>query len=88
MGKKTMIWIMAMIAITVLMSNIVSAPKGSGEYIIEGDKVYIDDENVRIVAMPHTIYGSDWVTFNLTSKKYEGGIGIMGRRGLVGPQSY
>jgi len=22
------------------------------------------------------------------NKKYEGGIGIMGRRGLVGPQSY
>lgn len=45
-----------------------------GDYIIEGDSVYIDDENVKINITPHT---SNSPVIELTSKKYEGNIDIV-----------
>lgn len=45
---------------------------GIGDWIIDGDRVYVDDENVYISAHPHTLKGSGWVTFNFTSKVYTG----------------
>lgn len=43
-------------------------------YIIDGNIVYFDDENVYLSANPHTIYESGFVYFNLTSKNYNGNI--------------
>jgi len=46
-------------------------------YQIIDDSVIIDDENVYLSVTPHTIDSSGWVTFNLTSKKYEGEIDVV-----------
>ena len=41
------------------------------DYIVDGDKVYIDDENIYLSAEPHTTSGG-WVVYNFTSKVYTG----------------
>lgn len=67
--------IMILVFLVFIFSISVSIPTTS--YIIEGDKVYIDNENATISAKPHTITGSKWVSFNLTSKKYSGNVNIL-----------
>ena len=47
-----------------------------GNWTIEGNSVYVNDINVYISATPHTISGSGYVYFNLTSKIYEGDIDV------------
>ncbi|MFC1904656.1 DUF2341 domain-containing protein [Chloroflexota bacterium] len=54
----------------------VMADSGIPEPTIEGDRVYIDDDNVYLAATPHTIASSGWVEFTLISKKYEGDIDV------------
>lgn len=46
-------------------------------YIIDGDKVYIDDDYVYLSAEPHTIIESGDVEFNLISKQYSGDIDVV-----------
>lgn len=46
-------------------------------YTIDGDKVYINDSKAYIEAYPHTVRGSDWVTFNFTSKVYSGDVDLV-----------
>lgn len=48
-----------------------------GEWFIDGNKVYVDDNLVYISAEPHTITGSSYVTFNFTSKVYTGDVDIV-----------
>ena len=43
------------------------------DWVIDGNKVYVDDSKVFIQAQPHTTAGG-WVYFNLTSKVYTGDI--------------
>lgn len=45
-------------------------------YIIDGDTVYIDDENIYIGTTPHTVYGDGWVTSNIITKSYSGNLNI------------
>ena len=47
------------------------------DYTIDGDVVYIDDDNVYMSATPHTIASSGWVYFDLTSKQYSGDIDVV-----------
>lgn len=44
------------------------------DWIISGDKVYINDNNCYLSATPHTITSSGWVEFELMSKQYDGNI--------------
>ena len=46
-------------------------------YVIDGNKVYINDSNVLIIAEPHTIYSSGWVYFNITPKTYSGKVDVV-----------
>ena len=46
-------------------------------FIINGSVVYVDDENVTMKAYPHTITNSQYVNFNLTTKKWSGDIDII-----------
>ena len=46
------------------------------EYIIDGDKVYIDDEYVYLSAEPHTIIEDTDVAFELISKQFSGDIDV------------
>ena len=41
-------------------------------WIIEDNKVYVDNNNIRISAAPHTLHESSYVYFNIISKVYEG----------------
>lgn len=45
-------------------------------YIIDGDTVYIDDENIYLGTTPHTIYGDGWVTSNIVTKSFTGNLNV------------
>ena len=49
----------------------------SQDWVIDGNKIYYDDEYVYLSATPHTIGSSGWVTFELESKRYSGDIDII-----------
>lgn len=44
---------------------------------IDGGKVYMDDSKAYISAEPHTIYGSDAVTFTISPKQYTGEVDVV-----------
>lgn len=58
----------------ILGANNVIAANSSG--IIDNNSIYINDSNVYINIYPHTIYSSQWVYFNLSTKTYTGDIDI------------
>ena len=45
------------------------------EWTVEGESVFIDDKHAYISATPHT--GVGWITFNVTSKQYDGDIDLV-----------
>ena len=61
--------------LVVLSVGIVAAALQS-DYIISGDTVYVDNENVYISTTPHTICGEGWVTSKLMAKNYTGLIDV------------
>lgn len=63
------------IFLSIYIPKVVS--QAQNEWTIDGDMVYIDDENVRIEATPHTIASSQWVYFNVTTKSYTGDIDVV-----------
>jgi hypothetical protein len=46
-------------------------------WIIDGDRIYVDDENASISITPHTLIQSGELLINLTSKVYEGDVDIV-----------
>jgi len=46
-------------------------------YEIDGNKVYVDDDNAYISAYPHTIQSSGYVVFEIKSKTYTGDINVI-----------
>ena len=46
------------------------------DYTIDGDRVYVDDDNVYISVEPHTISNSGWVYAEFESKVYSGDVDI------------
>jgi hypothetical protein len=50
---------------------------GIGDWITDGDRVYVNDSFVYISATPHTIYGSGYIIFNVTSKVYSGNVDVV-----------
>lgn len=61
--------IATLLTICLLFSFVIPVLADSGNWVIEGDKVYVDDENVYLSASPHTLGSSGWVEFEVTSKK-------------------
>jgi len=53
------------------------AQASTGDWVINGDTVYVDDANAYLSATPHTLRGSGWVELELNSKKYEGQIDVV-----------
>ena len=47
-----------------------------GNWVIDGNVVYVDDERVYIAVYPHTSAGG-WVYLNFTSKRYEGQVDVL-----------
>jgi len=48
-----------------------------GNWIIDGDKIYVDDENVYLSCEPHTIRQDTDIVFELISKKFGGEIDVV-----------
>ena len=46
-------------------------------WIINGNRVYVDDPNVYISVEPHTLHSSGWIYLNFTSKVYTGNIDMV-----------
>lgn len=46
------------------------------DWAIDDNTVYINDERVYLAATPHTLIGSGWVVYNVTSKAYTGDIDL------------
>jgi len=59
---------------SLLSSVFIPSVTTASDWIIDGDTVYIDDENAYLSATPHTIIQDTWVTFQLRSKNYEGDV--------------
>ncbi len=51
--------------------------KAAAAYTIVGDSVVEEDANVYLSATPHTLDGSGWVVFNITSKTFTGDVNVM-----------
>lgn len=54
-----------------------SVNAAGSDWVIDGEKIYIDDEKAYLSAEPHTLQGDGWVEFELLSKEYEGNIDIV-----------
>jgi len=46
-------------------------------WVIDGDKVVYEDENVYMDASPHTLASSGWVTFRYRTKKIDGDMDVV-----------
>jgi len=46
-------------------------------WIIDGNRVYVDDSKVYISVEPHTLHSSGWIYLNFTSKVYTGDIDMV-----------
>lgn len=57
-----------------LFSPSVTAPNTYGNWIIDGNKVYVDDSLVYASATPHTIFGGGDVVFEFKSKVFTGDV--------------
>jgi hypothetical protein len=73
MNRKILLFILLLVMLF-LLSKATKINSQNPDYTIEGDRVYINDSNVYLVAYPHTITSSGWVHFNLTSKIYSGNV--------------
>lgn len=61
----------AILALLLLLPLCLTPPLASAQtenWTIDGNKVYIDDENVYLSATPHTLGSSGWVEFEFISK--------------------
>lgn len=70
--KKVLLVILLLLVSTFVIAQIVDQ-----DWTIEDNKIYIDDSKVYISASPHTLSGNGWVTFNFTSKVYDGNVDIV-----------
>lgn len=51
--------------------------QGPAGWVIDGDTVYIDDDNAYLSATPHTLHRDGWVEFELMSKQWSGYIDVV-----------
>jgi len=68
------------LVLLVLIFNLIPLiPVGSevGDWVIDGNRVYVDDSNVYLEASPHTLGSSGWVNFTLISKTYSGLVDVL-----------
>jgi len=51
-------------------------PPAGADYKVDGNRVYVDNDDVRIEAYPHTLTSSGWVEVKFWTKKYQGDLDI------------
>lgn len=68
--------LLTLFGITVFLL-LISGCSQSEQFTIDGDRVYVDDENVYISVEPHTISNSGWVEATFESKVYSGDIDVV-----------
>jgi len=71
---KKALFIIILLLLGLFVPQTISEDQG---WIIDGDKVYLDDSRVYLSAEPHTLGSGGWVTFELNSKIYSGNIDLV-----------
>lgn len=76
---KTFLFLLCLISIAIfpLLNDLTTNVGASGEWVIDGNTVYIDDENVYLGATPHTLNRDGWVLFELETKEWDGAIDVI-----------
>lgn len=67
----------SILLISLLLLISINNVSAANEWIIEGNSVYVNDENVYLSATPHTLYSSGYVYFNLSTKSYTGDVDVV-----------
>ena len=77
--KSNEYWLILLVTgfLLIPLNVLVPDADAAGDWIIDGDTVYIDDENLYISATPHTLDGDGWVEFELETKTFDGDIDIV-----------
>ena len=75
MNRKLVSALFLILLVCSLIPIQVSSDAG-GDWIIDGDKIYVDDDNVYLSLEPHTIYENTDIIVNFTSKKFSGNIDL------------
>jgi len=76
MERKTLTNLLLIVLLIVGLIPIPITVVADNNYIIDGDRVYIDDTNVYLSATPHTVMQDGWVEFELVSKKFSGDVDV------------
>ena len=76
MKKRISFFLFFILAFSFLPLLADTSVKAQTDYVVDGDLVYIDDENVYIGVYPHTSSGG-WVYLNFTSKRYDGNLDFL-----------
>jgi len=66
--------VLMLLLLSVLPINSSNADPEGGDWIIDGDTIYVDNADVYLSATPHTIGDSGWINFELESKTHSGNI--------------
>ena len=74
--NRSKLFLPVLFLIVVFGALFVSNAEIISSYIIDGDTVYIDDENIYIDQTPHTIYGEGSGTSNIITKNYNGNLNV------------
>ena len=77
-GKSPVLWylLVALTFVLAIMWVAIVATALQPDYIIDGDTVYVEDENVYISTNPHTVCGEGWVTSKFIFKNYNGNVDV------------
>ena len=73
-AKSALLLILPVIMLLVAFSPVVLA---DNNWVIEDDRVYIDNEDFYLSATPATLRGSGWVEFEIRSKGYAGELDLV-----------
>ena len=74
--KQHLLCKLILLSIVALSFSVGIASADIGNWVIDGDKVYVDDLNAYISATPHTLSGAGYVYFNVKPKTYSGSLDL------------
>ena len=75
--KKVLTMVVSFFLLSISVVNIEIKKADDNNWVIDGDTVYVDDNNLYASATPHTLYSSGWVEFSFQSKQYDGDIDVI-----------
>ena len=76
MKKQSALVLVFILLGTIFSPIVLITPPALADWIIDGNKVYFQDDNVYLSASPHTLSEPGWVTFELETSTYSGMIDV------------